>query len=144
MHFRIWHVTHSWKLSRSASANLLLYRLTFTLWILLFRLAPIFLEFCCLDWHLSSFHLVNIDIHSLAKERMMHIGMTNIKKMQALACLWIHIWFLLISGWRKWTICIWTSIRPSNNCCRSRASPDSYVLWICTSIMFLCCWMRIL
>ena len=38
------------------------------------------------------------------------------------------IWFL---GWRKWAICIWTSIWPSNNCCWSRATSDTYILWIC-------------
>ena len=43
---------------------------------------------------------------------------------------------LLFSGWREWTICVWTSNRPSDNHSWSWATPDSYVLWIC--MYFIC------
>jgi hypothetical protein len=61
-------------------------------------------------------------------------------------CLWVVIamhqkfidklllWF---SGWRKWAVCIWTSSRPTNNCCWSWATSDSYILWICMHLYVL-------
>lgn len=52
---------------------------------------------------------------------------------------------LFLSGWRKWTICVRTSVRPCSNCWRSWASPNSYILWISMIIfpidkVFCCCW----